>query len=249
MPSPNSVFQSIGGLSFPITGVTDSLSVLDPGRVVMTALFKAAINDEWNEAWTAVTTTLDAGHPLIGTDPVADTLEVEPTPQIMQQRKAVFPLLCVYRHGEATYEQQTLQDEQLSQEWGVDYILGPLDVGDYRKLGDICVGVGKLLRIVIQRRSHNSYESGAIQFGPGKGDFGSASLASQQGPGQASFAGDEAGTLYYAISFKLKTTEMSSSDIGGSPPFDAANVSVGVGNETEIVPDLLQADTSTYREG
>jgi len=239
-----SIFQSIGDLSFPIAGVTDSLAVLETARAKIVGLFTAAINAEWSAAWNAVVGTLPTGHPFTSTVPVQDTLELEPTPQVMQQRKAAFPLLCVYTVGEATYDQITLQEERLTQEWGVDYILGPLDIGDIRKFGDICRGIGKLLRVVCRLRAHPAYESGALQFYEGSGNLATIELTSQQGPGQASFAGDEGGTLYYAISFKLRTTETTADNVDGFGNFDAADLSVGVGNATEIVPDLIQADTS-----
>lgn len=246
MSRADSLFQGLGSLELPVDPAefTDSLKALDPGLAILTALFKSAINSEFTTAWQRVTATLAAPQPLYGSLPVADTLELEPTPALMQQRKAVFPLLCVHRSGEALFDEATLTYDRLTQPWDVHYILCPLDVGDLRKLHFICVAVGKLIRLVIEKRGHPSYESGALQFFPDKGAFSSIDLVSQQGPGQAQFAGNEDGPIYYAISFKLKTTELSSNDLGAFGNFDAMDASIGVGNADSVVPDLMQVDTS-----
>jgi hypothetical protein len=241
-----SLHQRFGDLDLPAPAPTagETLAILDRGRAVLTALFAAAINAEFGAAWHAMVDGLPATHPLSGTDPVEDTLELEPSTSTMQQRKASWPLLCVHRTGEATYDQASLQEERLTQEWGVHYVLSPIDVGDIRRFGDICVAVCKLIRLVVRKKGHPSYQGGAIQFGADAGGFSTAQVESHQGPGQASFAGDDSGPLYYAVSLKLVTTEVSSDDLDAFGNLDAVDFSIGVGNATEIVPDLIQADTS-----
>lgn len=246
MTRAESIFQTFGDLHLPIEAseVTTTLEPLDPGLAKLMALFKSAINSEYGPVWHKVADALPVGHPLRLSDPVADTLELEPNPAIMQQRKATWPLLCLHRQGEATYERVMLDQERLNQEWGLHYILSPLDIGDLRKLSPICIAVGKLVRLVIRQRGHKSYEAGALQFFPDKGGFASISLDSQEGPGQATFAGNADGPIYYAVSFKLKTTELSNDDLDGYGDYEGTDVSVGVGTGTAIVPDLIQADTS-----
>jgi len=247
MTRADSMFQTFGDLHLPIDAadVATTLEPLDPGLGKLLALFKTAINSEYGPVWHKVVDALPVGHPLRASDPVADTLELEPSPSVMQQRKATWPLLCLHRTGEATYERVMLDQDRLTQEWGLHYILSPLDIGDLRRLAPICVAVGKLIRLVIRQRGHKSYEAGELQFFPDKGGFASIALDSQEGPGQASFAGgDNDGPTYYAVSFKLKTTELAYDDLDGYGEYEGTDVSVGVGTGDAIVPDLIQADTS-----
>lgn len=242
--SMEALVGEFGDLDFPVTtSITTTLTPLDPARERLTALFKAAINAELGTAWTTVTNTLDSGHALYGTSPVQDTLELAPSPAVMTQRKPAWPLMCVYRSGKATLEPFTMHIDRIVQEWTVDYILGPLDVGDLRKVGDVCIAVAKIIRAVIRRRGHASYDSGALQFFPDKGGLGAIELKSSEGPGQASFAGDESGTLYYALTMTLETVEHLTDDADEFGAFDAIDFEVGVGSGDGIVPGLIYAST------
>lgn len=233
-----SVFQGIGGTTFPldVTDFSTSFTPVDPARAVLLELFKAAINYEFAAVWEVVATDS-----LVGTLPVQDTLELEPTPQIMTQRKPAFPLLCVHRTGTGVFEQVTMQEDRLTQSWAVDYILGPLDVANVRKLNDVCIAIAKLIRIVVRQRGHRAYQNGALQFFPGTGYLASVEVKSFEGPGQAQFAGDEKGTLYYAMTITLETTEVTSDDMTAYPEGDGADLDIGIGNETEIVHGLMYA--------
>ena len=171
---------------------------------------------------------------------------MEPTLSLVQE--AEFPLLCVYRTGEPAFDHVTIEEERITQDWGIDYILGPLDVDDIPKLGDICGAVGKAVRLVIRQRGHKSYENGALQFYPDQGGFATIQLLSQLGPRQASFPDDESETLYFSVNFRVRTTETSNDDLGAFGPLEAIDYSLGVGDSDEIIPDLVQADSSVPLE-
>lgn len=247
MSAAVSVFQRVGDLSFPVleTDVADSLLPLDPPRAVLAGLFKAAINSELADAWAKVAAPR---FPNFGPLPVADVLELEPSPTNMQQRKAAWPLLCVHRTGEATLDQITLFEERLTQKWAVHYILGPLDIVGERKLSDICIAIAKLIMLVVRQRGHKSYQNGALQFFPGTGGLASLWPKSIDGPGQAKFAGDDNGTTYYAMTLTLESTEITSDSVDGFGDFDGVGFSVGVGDADQIIPDLLQGDSSVPLE-
>lgn len=215
--------MNFGNLTFPLVAsdFTTTLTPLDPARHELTELFKAAINAEFSEVWEQVAT-----RSLVGTLPVQDTLEMEPSVQVMQQRKAVFPLLCVHRTGTASLDQITLFEERLTQQWAIDYILGPLDIGDIYKLGDICLAVAKLIRLVIRQRGHAAYQSGALQFFDAH--IASIEVKSVEGPGQASFVGDEKSTLYYAVSLTIETVEVTGDDVDSFPKYQATDYDVGL---------------------
>lgn len=230
--------MNLGKLTFPLDSAdfTTTLVPLDPACHCLTELFKAAINAEFADVWAEVAT-----RSLTGTLPVQDTLEIEPSVQVMQQRKAVFPLLCVHREGKATLDQITLFEDRLTQQWAVDYILGPLDVGDVRKLSNICLAVAKLIRLVVRQRGHASYQSGALQFFSDTSQLASIEVKSVEGPGQASFVGDEKSTLYYAVSIVLETVEVTGDDLESFVPFQAADFDIGIGTDDDIVHGLLYA--------
>ena len=232
----DSVFQGIGGTIFPLdpNDFTDgSLAPLDPARHTLSELFKAAINSEFAEVWPIVAT-----RSLVGTLPVQDVLEIEPSAVVMQQRKPAFPLLCVHRTGTATFDQITMHEERLTQQWAVDYILGPLDVADVRKLTDVAVAVAKLIKIVVRQRGHKAYQSGALQFFETDG-LATVEVKSVEGPGQAQFAGDD--KLYYATTIMLETTEVTNDNLEAYPTGDGLDLDIGIGNETEIVHGLMYA--------
>src|ERR1041384_2358392 len=124
MPA-NSIVDKSGGLEFPLSAAdfTDTLAPLDPARSRMMALFSTAINYELAEVWAKVTSTLGPRHPLFGTSPVQDRLELRPTLSVMQQRKPAFPLLCLHRTGRAEWESYTFEIDRRVQDWALLYIL------------------------------------------------------------------------------------------------------------------------------
>jgi hypothetical protein len=252
-----SLYEGFGGLALPVDAadVTTTLTPLDPARAVLSGLFRAAINAELGPAWTKAT----AGTPLASSSPVQDVLEIPPTADKMKQRVAGWPLLCVYRDGDGVCEEHTLNGgvERLTQPWTVDYILGPVDIADLRKLGDVFQAVVKIVRLCIRRRGHEAYQGGALQFFPGQlpdGDvplfprsslLGAVSLKGYSGPPtyQARFAGSDSGTIYHAISLRLETVEYTYDVDGAFPPIEAFDLDVGIGGGEGIVSGLVYASS------
>lgn len=254
MTTANSIYNNLGGLQLPldVADFSGTLAPLDPARATLTALFAAAINAELTEAWQSVVgrstapaiTGLGASHRLYNTTPVQSTLELEPNPIIMRELKKSMPLLCVHRSGTGTYDSHTLNADKLTQAWNVHYILGELDTGELRKVGDACVAAAKIIRMTIRKRGHLAYQAGALQFFPGVGDLCSVELKSHEGPGQAKFAGDEDGPMFYAISMALETVEILSDNLDVYPPFEGVMYEVGGGDGNTIFPGLIYADSA-----
>lgn len=250
MSAADSMFTRFGGLRLPLkpSDFTNGLTPLDPARSTMAALFKAAVNAELGEVWTRLfaasgTAGMPGEHPLLDSLPIREVLELRPTPQIVKQYAASFPLLCIYRDGTGTYEQHTLEIDRLTQAWGIDYFLCPLEVGHWRKFEAACTAVAKIIRSTIRQRGHLAYNSGAVAFPPG-GPLCALDLKSQDGPGQAQFAGDENGTPFYAMSLALETVEVCE-DLPVDPDLIGAMLEVGVGSSVEgVMPGLVYADTA-----
>ncbi len=240
----DSVFQSFGGLSMPvpIDGVT-SLTSLDPARDRLLELFESAINSEFGTVWSQVLADMPSGFALAGTSPVQDTLPMEPHLEVVQERKCSFPLLCLHRTGNYTVEPFLMDEDKLTQEWHLHYILGPLDIGGQRRILDIGQAIGKLVAAVIRDFGHQSYESGANQIEAA----GLMSLRISGGVpiGRAAFNDNGKSVAYWATRVTLESTEVSAPLTDQLSDFDGMDISLDVGgaNEPDISPDFVSAST------
>jgi hypothetical protein len=239
--SPNSIYRRVGTTEFPFSAedVDDAeLSITDAAQDTLLALFAAAINDELTAAFQKVCAAIPA---LAGKLPVVDRWPGQLTPQVMKERKADFPILAVYRIGTATWTQRTLDVLQLNQEWGIDYVLGPLDTGPLQRVGRILQKVIALLQLVLWQRGHKAYRDGETQFG----DANSLQWAFIESHefGQAKFVNDETGVVYYALSAKMTTVEVDSDVEGVLPDFTGTTFTFGVGGSDGVLPDEIVAVT------
>lgn len=249
-----SMFQQLGSLRLPVRASAigeTGLASLDPIRDRLLELFASAINSELTEAWTVVLDRLGGPRAKLGVLPVSDKFPDEPTEAHLTQRQTGFPLLALHRTGVGVYEQTTIEITRLVQPWSLHYILGPLDVIDGRQLKDMCVAVAKIVALVIRKRGHESFQGGALQF------FGEASpdgvspisnlrIVSHEGPGQATFGGNDSTTVYWAIEIRLESVELSAydEDAEGSE-FEGGGITVNVGGGEGLTPSLIIAKTDS----
>lgn len=244
MTAADSLYQKHGGLRLPALAgsVTDNLGPLDPARARLLALFESAIVSELEAVWGTVRATLPTGHALYSAAVVADRMELEPTDEIMRQRKAAYPLLALHRTGEATHAEHTLEIDRLEQTWELHYILGPLEAAHAHQLLDACTAVSKIVQQVVKRRGHPSYQSGAPQFFDGRGSLASVKVTKHEGPGQSRY-GTEDGPIYWAIVITLETVELVSDVDGSFETLQGASYDVGVGGTEGVAPELIIAET------
>ncbi len=246
MPLDESLLQSYGGLVLPAVEDTanGALTSLDPGRDMLLALFEAAINSELGAAWTAVTNALPAGHRLRGTAPVQDTLPAVPLEQALTQRKSGWPLLCLHRDGRGEFAEYVMERDKLVQPWKLHWIVGPLDIIDQRKILDVGQAIAKVLRLVIRKRGHKAYQSGALQFFGDTGAFSSVELTGYSGPDQAVFGGDKSSTVFWAAEADIVTNELSDFVEGSEESeLEALDLTLGVGGGEGILPQLVLASS------
>jgi hypothetical protein len=238
----DTLFRRLGAATFDgLSGDYDeSLAPLDPGRDILLGLFKQAIESELGARWNIAR----ASTVLSAADVVADTLPLRPSPEIMQQRKAAFPLLAVYRSGKGTFEEHTFENDKLTQPWELLYTLGPLPPEDQRRLVDILPAIAKVVALVIRRRGHPDFDGGALQFFEGKGHFGAIRIVSYE-VGQAQFGGGEAAPTYWTAQIDLETVEFANDLDGAFTGFDGASYEVGIGDDGGILPAAIIADTET----
>jgi len=235
----NSLYRSIGSFSLPLsTYSADTAEGLDPARDILLGLLAAAINDELGQAWTAVSGT--GTSVLAGTTPITSTCPDEPDPQMLQTTEHAVPMLCVYREERATW---TEDGESLSWPFHIDYILGPMTVGDRRKMKDFLVAVAKVILMVIERGGHKAYatQSGHTSqpkfvLGPGTDTANLEKLKPTQiQVGPAGFAGND--TKYWALSITVECEE--GADFSDSDPVDHDydGVSGAIGTGTGVDED------------
>jgi hypothetical protein len=249
-PSNDFYFSKFGLTSFPVEGdqVTDAqlYSVLDPLLDKMLQLFRAAINQELGQgidsvAATSVWAAVRANTALATTLPVADVLYTHPTPQVVLSSKYSFPLLAVYRDG-GSGDEFSLALDQDKCEWGVDYIMGPLDPADHRRLTAAIRGVFMVLKQAIRQGSHPAYDNGAKQF-PDEELWKLGITRWQAGP--AKFGEADKGQEFFALHLELGSEELVVPDEDATAaPFEGTSVNVGIGGgEGGIMPDVIQMRT------
>lgn len=242
----DSLFQRMGEMRMPtkasdVDPVALTLAPLDPARDTMLALFAAACNAELGPAWTVAA----AGTPLAGKNVVQDTWPGPPTPEVVKQRKGSFPMLFLSRDGAGKYDDFSLVLKQLTQTWGLHYIISPVDIGDFRKLGDILTRVGTTILATIERKGHPAYQSGsAVLFSAG---LATLNLTTVQA-GQARFAeGADGSPLYHALSMELVSTEIAGSIPGTATDWRGTGYSVSTGNADGMIQPFTQFDSETYK--
>ena len=204
-----------GALSFPIPVAAGSadLTALDPARDILLALLSAAITYELTPAWTVASAGTKLAVPVASTLPALDDLDT------MRQRGASFPMLAVTRSSDPQTEDEfTLWQNRITSKWTIDYVLGPLEVGDQLKLGDALTAAGKVVAGTIRAGGHKAYATTAGPastvtakqvFGPGVGLCGFSTIGiTSYIQGAAAFS--QGGPKYHALTMTLQTTELDS---------------------------------------
>lgn len=247
---PPSFNRFSGALHLPTTTTGETtLESLDPAQEILIALFKKAIETELGPRWAAAAN----GTPLAGHPVVAATLDQEPTQEHLQQEPTKFPMLAVYRTGEVEVEQLSLSIDEVTQRWGVDYVLGPLDVASKRKVGGALDAVAKTINEVVRVGGHPAYgmDQGNVQpkqvlttSGQGCCDFASVRVVGWS-TGQAAFATEGQGPTYWWMTLQLETTEENgrTDPFLGTAPHKAAEFCLGTGNEDGVIEGLFDFES------
>jgi hypothetical protein len=232
--------RRVGDLALPLEASSVvSGTFPDPARDQLLELFAAALNAQLDAAWQAGA----VGTPLELTAPVQSKLPLEPTPNVMLEQRQEFPLLALHRTGAAEYEDLTLHVEQRRQQWQLHYFLSPLRVDHVRRLSGVLTWVPTIVQQVIYMQGHPAYDSGALQFGTGKGGLATLRIVSHE-LGQARFAdsGDD-GPTYLACSITLESTEVGGWTDAASVDLDGATFKASVGDAVNLYADMIRAKT------
>lgn len=249
MTAADSLHSGFGAIRVPLaeTGEQD-LSSLDPARDILLDLFKAALIAEITPRWADAV----AGTPLRKSAPVETIFPEFPEQVFLQQQECKWPMLAVYRSDDAeTFDQFTLWERRITAKWGVDYCLGPLELGNYIKLGSLLTLVPRIIDRVIEEGGHRAYATQAVGnstqakrvFGKFAGCCGfSAIRVVESRSGSAAFA--QGGPKYHCASVVLETVELEQSPSEGlAPRYQGSSVTLETGDPTGLAP-VIVADTA-----
>lgn len=239
--SPNTIARRVGSTEFPYSSAdilaTES-AFTDPVQELLLAVFKAAIVDEFEDAFHVAS----GETPLAGKSVVADTWSGLLTPAVMKQRKGVFPLLAVGWDGKAEWAEHTIEIDRCTRKWVVNYVLGPLDVAQAQRLDKLPHKIAVLMQLVIRNRGHKAFQNGALLWGdPTVGRPAYISFDSHEA-GQASFAGDADSPLYYAMTAQLTTGE-DDFDLNSYEALTGATFTGALADPSGNLADFIEAET------
>lgn len=223
--------QLFGPQTLPVdpAGITGSLAETDTLRAALAGLLKAFIVGDLGGVWSKAVAKLPPSHSLRedpATPVVRYVLEQEPTDKILQQVRAGFPMLAVWRAGRAERYDLTLEYDALKQPWAVELILGPLAAEDARRLADVLHLAEKSITRAIRLRHHPGYASDALQFNGG--GIVRAEVTGAQ-VGELAIEGSTGSTLYYGVHVDLEITEWSREDITGDAALTGADYDINLG--------------------
>lgn len=231
-----SLFVEFGGTKFPLTAgdVTDGqlVSSLDPGGDVLRELFRSALNAELSPVWDVVVPTVDR---LSGRSVVHSIFHEAPRAGILKEVNKLDPCLFVYRTS-AVHNEKYIQFGEIVTQWGLDYILGPTKVEDYRKIGPIFAGVEKVINWVVRRGGHSSYQSGKLVFLDDDSPFSRVRVINSQ-MGVADFGQEGQGVEIRALHMNLETTELERETTDSIDENTAIDEYEGVNYTIELEPD------------
>lgn len=154
MPDFNRI---VGSAPMPTTAVTGdeakTLASLDPADDIMGKLFKAGMNNDLAPRWN----TARLGTSLKDASPIAMHYPAEPTPDLLRSTEISFPCLFVHHDGKPRTERFTAKKWATKRTWYLQYILGPLDEAEHRKIGFATTYFHMLVSEIIRMNGHPAY--------------------------------------------------------------------------------------------
>lgn len=256
MPADPSTYYQVGADVLPWKASTSSTAVIaaDRGRDVVLALAKAALGAEFSDSWTKEAT----GTALSGQSPVADSIGLAPDPEMVLQRKAGWPLLCVYRDPEYKVDEFTLWRWRVTSQIHIDWIIGPLNIADTNKLNAFLQRAVKALVATFAEGGHPSYSASsggrALQIlGGDNPDDGGAGFSKWKltrcNAGQAAFAtAAKEAAKYWAVSCTLEVEELTTMPDDVGTPLQCATFIMGTGNDEGVIPAQSTAVTEEKQQ-
>lgn len=209
------LYGGLGGIHFPTLAseVTDGQleSVFDPSGDKLRNLFRSAINAELKPAWDVA----KIGTRFVTKDPVESVYNEAPRAAILNTLKKEDPVLFLYRQS-SLHQTKYLRYGEIITTWGLDYMLGPMVVEEYRRLGAIFNATAQVVDLVIRRGGHSSYNSGELVFLSANSPFAYIKVINSQ-IGFAEFGQQGEGLEVRALHMTLETSEQERDNPDANP--------------------------------
>lgn len=248
MTAADSLHSGFGRIQLPLVDTDEQdLASVDPARDILLDLFAAALTAELSQRWARAI----VGTPLRGRPVVQTKFPEFPEQIFLQQTPMVWPMLAVYRSDEAeTFDEFTLAQERVTSKWGVDYCIGPLELGNFIKLNSVLTVVPRIIERVIRAGGHRAYATQGVGnslqvkqvFGQYPGCCGFSTIRVVQSTiGSAAFA--QGGPKFHCASVVLETTELSTIAPNMAPPYMGTSIVLESGDGSGLTP-LVVADSA-----
>jgi hypothetical protein len=240
----DSLYRQWGAVALPLAATSEAdLSSLDPARDILLELFAAALISELTPRWANAV----AGTPLVGNQPVQSKLPAIPDLDAMRQVYQAFPLLAVGRTDDPqTEDELTLWQNRITSRWSVNYILGPLELGNQLKLGDVLTEAARILSSVLHAGGHKAYATTTNEgqvfakqvLGAGASCcyFSTLKVVNFM-QGAAAFS--QGGPKYHALTYLLETTELET-DVRVGTPLVGRSFSLGLDGDGGSLPGFMR---------
>jgi hypothetical protein len=225
---------SFGGVSFPLadqTTAADLLPVADPALSDLLAFVRFFLNVDMGSA---LVDALENASPTV-TQNVMAAYSTDPGIDSISPEQVQTPALFIWRKSSSYAEAMMNQPRRVSI-CGWLYILPPMRFEFAEKYSHICNAVELSLGRAITYGYHPAYNGGApLQSGITGMRLLSASREVHPGGELTSF---------YAVGGEIEMTEDVAESLGEFGEFDAIDFDIGVGNASDVLPSVIQADSS-----
>ncbi|HEY3494739.1 MAG TPA: hypothetical protein VGK73_08645 [Polyangiaceae bacterium] len=219
-----------GRLAFPVTQGVGTFQDLDQANEILLKLFRAAIRSDLGTPFE----TASMGTSLMGKFAVEHYATAQPTEDYIKTSKVDFPALFVYPLDEATPRGFTVARSMTTQQWAVEFILGPLGPDEVYRLRNMFRAVLKLVTEVVRVGGHPAYAMDPANVQPQQvlywdGDGGCGfSTVTVTGAQMGAAAFSEGGPAYHGVRVILETGEVSgvADETYGSVPHEGANFDI-----------------------
>lgn len=225
---------SFGGVSFPLEPQTTAASLLhvaDPALEALVAYLVFFLNADMG---TALVDALASASPPVTANVMA-AFTTDPGVESITPEQLQFPALFVWRKS-STYAERMLNQPRRVSVLGWAYIPPPMRFEYAEKFSHICNAVELSMGRALSYGYHPDYNGGAAL------DAGITSMRLTSANREI-HPGAEL-TNFYAVIGELELTEDVDENLEDFPPLDAVDFDVGVGNATEILPSVVQADST-----
>ena len=229
---------TFGGVAFPLAPQSTGdalLHVADPALEALLAFLRFFLNADMD---TALPDALAAASPVVSQN-VMGAYTTDPGVETIRPEQVQFPAFFIWRKS-ATYAETMMNQPRRTSVCGWMYIPPVMTFEQAEKYSHICNAVELSLGRAVSYGYHPDYNGGQPLTS------GITSLRLLSATREIHPGGDL--SSFYAVGGDLEVVEDVGENLEDFPPLDAIDYDIGVGNATEILPGVVQADSTVPAE-